>query len=138
MSQNEDDIKATLAKAMDLIGAQNAEIEMYKSALETASMIQTDQQTELATLQDRIAELEKLLHVSDEGLSEALIVLASIREGLIKVNEASNQTIKSLQDVPTDTSDSTAVPPKMSEDDLMLDEHERYLRDLRDRLTRKS
>ena len=139
MDQPDSDIKQTLANAMDLIGAQNAEIEMYKSALETASMMQSDQREELAALQDKISDLEKLLHVSDEGLSEALIVLASIREGLIKVNEASTKTIQSLQE-PSSASiqDVSSMPDTdASDDDVMLDEHEKYLRELRARLTRR-
>ncbi len=142
MTEQIDDVKQTLSRAMDLIGAQNAEIDMYKSALDMATSIQQEQQAELEQLQDQISELQRLLHVSDEGLSEALIVLSNIRAGLKKVNDATNRTVQSLNDAATsvqatDTLKTLANVVEDAESEEMLDEHEKYLKELRERLTRK-
>lgn len=141
MGEEKDDTKAVLERAMEMIRVQGSEIDAQRSALDNALDLQRGQVEELTRLTAEVEQLEKLLHESDEGLSEALIVLASMREGLKKVNAVTTQTVSRLTDVgysPDFTESVKTLSTAVSDvsDEELLDEHEAYLKSLRQRLSR--
>lgn len=134
--------KIVLARAMEIIGQQAAEIEAQKSALDATLDLQKAQISDIARMSEEVDRLEKLLHVSDEGLSEALIVLASMREGLKKVNMATTATVNKLSEIGyspdfTESVKGLTTAVTSVSDEEMLNVHEDYLRDLRRRLMKK-
>lgn len=128
-----------LRAALDLIEIQNKELEQLRDAIAEMSSFADAQAVAAQEAEDKAAHLEKLLHQSDEGLSEALIVLSAMREGLAKINAAANATITKFSDIgyPTDvTKDVAQLSNALSEtgDNELLTEHESYLKSLRQRI----
>ena len=133
------DQRDALSGAMQLIESQAHEIQSYKDASEFSLEIQEAMQIELSEMEEKISTLETLLHQTDEGLSEALIVLGAMRDGLQRVNEAAEKTVKSLNvphAAPSLSENLETLSKTVSEtkDDEMFAVHEDYLKDLRKKL----
>jgi len=139
MTADDQNSREMLRAALDLIEIQNTELAQLRDAVAEISTFADAQAVAAQEAEDRAAHLEQLLHQSDEGLSEALIVLAAMRQGLAKINAAANATITKFSDIgyPMDvTQDVAKLSNAVSEtdDNEMLTEHEKYLKALRDRI----
>jgi len=139
MTADDQNPREMLRAALDLIEIQNTELVQLRDAVAEISTFADAQAVAAQEAEDRAAHLEQLLHQSDEGLSEALIVLAAMRQGLAKINAAANATITKFSDIgyPMDvTQDVAKLSNAVSEtdDNEMLTEHEKYLKALRDRI----
>ena len=139
MTADDQNPREMLRAALDLIEIQNTELVQLRDAVAEISTFADAQAVAAQEAEDRAAHLEQLLHQSDEGLSEALIVLAATRQGLAKINAAANATITKFSDIgyPMDvTQDVAKLSNAVSEtdDNEMLTEHEKYLKALRDRI----
>lgn len=133
------DQRDALSSAMQLIEAQAHEIQSFKDASEFSLGIQTAMQSELVELEEKVSTLESLLHQTDEGLSEALIVLGAMRDGLHRVNEATEKTVSSLNAANaapelSETLETLSKTVAETKDDEMLSVHEDYLKELRKKL----
>jgi hypothetical protein len=133
------DERNALAKAAALIEAQALEIKANAAAMADALLVQEALQREIADLETKVETLEGLLHTTDEGLSEALIVVGAMRDGLRRVAEAAEKTVAGLAEEAAAEGVAErlkAMTETVSEtrDDELFDAHERYLRDLRARL----
>ena len=139
MTADDQNSREMLRAALDLIEIQNTELAQLRDAVAEISTFADAQAVAAQEAEDRAAHLEQLLHQSNEGLSEALIVLAAMRQGLAKINAAANATITKFSDIgyPMDvTQDVAKLSNAVSEtdDNEMLTEHEKYLKALRDRI----
>lgn len=128
-----------LQSALDLIEMLNDEVTTLRAAMADAKAFSEAQAAAVADAEAKADQLAKLLHQSDEGLSEALIVLAAMRAGLGKISEAANAAIAKFTDVGF-ASGVTQDVAKLSNalasanDKVLLEAHESYLRDLRNRI----
>ncbi len=139
MTANEQNSREMLRSALELIEIQNDELLQLRDAVAEISSFANAQAVATQEAEDKAAHLENLLHQSDEGLSEALIVLSAIREGLAKINAAAKATITKFSDIgyPTDvTQDVAKLSTALTEtdDNDLLSEHEAYLKTLRERI----
>ena len=139
MTDKDEDIRAVLEQAMTMIALQGQELEAQRRLLGNALELQRQQADELENVSAQIGNLERMLHESDEGLSEALIVLANMRAGVDRVSRATSQTVSQLAEIgysPDVTDSVKGLSSAVTDlaDTELLDAHEAYLRDLRKRL----
>lgn len=139
MTVGDQNPREMLKSARDLIEIQNKELSVLRDAVAEMSAFADAQAVAAQEAEDRAEELEKLLQQSDEGLSEALIVLSAMREGLKKINAAANATISKFSDIGYSsdvTKDVADLSNALSEtdDNELLTEHEAYLKALRERI----
>ncbi len=94
------------------------------------------QEKEINALQDRIKELEGLVHVSDETLSEAMIVMAGMREAIHSLKEESASTLVRVKESKshmelTETIFALSAKADLSEQAEVLDEYSKQIAALR-------
>jgi len=133
---NEAELKKLLKIADGEISVLRRKVDEGTKALDEVIASHGRQGKEMANLQTRVQELEGLLHVSDETLSEAMIVMGGMKDAVSRMKKESETTVEMVKESKaqielTETIEKIAEKAGLTEQVEVLDEYTRQIAKLR-------
>ena len=94
MDQDESSKTQLLQSALALIEMQNKEIARLRENLQNMTDISKGHLDDTREASDKTTEIAELLQQSNEGLSQALIVLSSLKNNINRIDQAAKNAIQ--------------------------------------------
>ncbi|MBO6948060.1 MAG: hypothetical protein JJ855_08775 [Rhodospirillales bacterium] len=131
-----------LQSALELIELQNEELARLRNLLTEGGELNRRQLNEVKQASDRTGEMSRLLTDSDEGIDAALKVLDAMKQNLSRIDTAATTAIQKFSEIGFSghiTGEIKALSNAVTDanDVPFIEAHERYLRDLKNRINGK-
>ena len=135
---NEAELKRLLKIADDEISILRMKVDEGTKALDEVIASNTRQEKEMDSLRGRVEELEKLVHVSDETLSEAVIVMNGMKDAIERMKIESESTVSMVKESQSnmelkETIEELAEKAGLTEQAEVIDEYSKQIAALREK-----
>lgn len=132
------ELRSLLAEAEKTIVALNEEAGAYKEIIQDLVATKDSQVSQLSEMKERVQELESIIHVSDEQLSEAAIIMNFLATGVEKLRVEAKETLEAAEQGVSSVELKNKVrsisdTAEWSNETSLLDEYKKKLAELREK-----